>query len=39
MLESKINIENVKIKIAPIKYPLPLAIPNLWKKYIKKPKH
>ena len=39
MLESKINIENVKIKIAPIKYPLLWAIPNLWKKYIKKTKH
>ena len=39
MLESKINIENVKIKIAPIKYPLLWTIPNLWKKYIKKTKH
>ena len=39
MLESKINIENVKNKIAPIKYPLLWTIPNLWKKYIKKTKH
>lgn len=39
MSEAKINIENIKIKIATIKYPLPWAVPKPWKNYIKKPKH